>query len=155
MGYLNWQTLHELSASGGAHGMPYIPILWKICPTCQLGKHACVPLPKASSTRASSILEVLHTDLCEPMQIASLGGYLYFMVIVDDYSKMVWVRFMANKSSAFQHFAEFITLIEAQIGKKVLVIRFDRGGEFTSTEFKNLCAQKGIQRQLTNADTPK
>jgi len=45
-------------------------------------------------------------------------------------------------------------MVELQSGFKVKCLRSDRGGEFTSSEFNNLCETEGIQRQLTMTYTP-
>ena len=56
MEHLNWQTLHELSTSGKAHGMPYIPVLKEVCPTYKYRKQTCTTLPKSSFTQADGTL---------------------------------------------------------------------------------------------------
>lgn len=44
---------------------------------------------------------------------------------------------------------EFKALVENQTRKKIKVLRFDNGGEYTSKEFDNFCIQEGIKKQLT------
>lgn len=56
------------------------------CISCLLEKQHCEAIPKASTRCASELLELVHSDLCGPMQTQSLGGALYFMPIVDDSS---------------------------------------------------------------------
>ncbi|GJW06921.1 retrovirus-related pol polyprotein from transposon TNT 1-94 [Tanacetum coccineum] len=57
-----------------------------------------------STTRC---LELLHMDLFGPSAIRSYGGYLYTLVIVDDYSKYTWTIFLKNKTEAFKQFEIF------------------------------------------------
>jgi len=54
------------------------------------------------------------------------------MLVIDDYSRMIWVAFLKEKSEAFAKFKIFKALTENQTGRKVKAIRFDRGGEFSS-----------------------
>ena len=42
-------------------------------------------------------LEMLHVDLCGPMRIASRGGKMYVLVVVDDYSRFTWTLFLVSK----------------------------------------------------------
>ena len=45
-------------------------------------------------------------------------------------------------------------MVEKETLLHVKCLRTDRGGEFTSSEFNELCSQQGIKRQLTTAYTP-
>ena len=56
----------------------------------------------------------------------------YTMLFVDDYSRMMTVMFLKQKSDAFQMFKWYSAKIEKEIGKSLKCLRFDRGGEFTS-----------------------
>jgi hypothetical protein len=76
------------------------------------------------------------------------------MLLIDDCTRMVWVYFLRYKSDALTCFKKFKSMVELQSGFKVKCLRSDRGGEFTSSEFNNLCETEGIQRQLTMAYTP-
>jgi hypothetical protein len=62
------------------------------------------PMLKHQTT--SKVLELLHMDLMGPMQVESLGGKRYALVVVDDYSRYTWVNFIRVKSDAFDVFKE-------------------------------------------------
>ena len=76
------------------------------------------------------------------------------MVIVDDYSRYVWVKFIKEKSQGPTVLIQLITLLENQLEQKLRVVRLDRGGEFIADRFVAFCNSKGIARQFTNAETP-
>jgi hypothetical protein len=59
-----------------------------------------------------------------------------------------------NKSSALDHFKKFRSMVEKETGEMIACLRTDRGGEFTSIDFRNYCEENGIKRQLTAAYTP-
>ena len=61
---------------------------------------------------------------------------------------------MKNKDELFSKFKEFKTLIENHIEKKMKTFRLDNGGEFTSNEFKELCKESGIKRELSTPYNP-
>ena len=77
-------------------------------------------------------LEIVHTDLCCPMQTKSLGGSHYFLTFIDDYSRKTWVYFLMKKYETFSKFEEFKAMVEKQSGHQIKILRSDRGGEYDS-----------------------
>jgi len=70
-------------------------------------------------------------DMCGPSKMETPTGKLYFMLIIDDFSRMMWVSFLRMKYEAFEKFKEFKAVDENEIDCKIKIIRFDNGGEFT------------------------
>jgi len=99
-------------------------------------------------------LELVHIDLCGPTRTQSLQGENYFMLLINDYSRMKWVTFLKEKSEAFQKFKSFKALVENEIDLKIKCSRSDRGGEFISNEFDEFCETHGIKRHFLAAITP-
>ena len=60
------------------------------CRGCALGKNAKKFFPDSES-RAKEILDLVPFDLCGPMTVASLGGYHYYVTLIDDYSRKTWI----------------------------------------------------------------
>ena len=61
---------------------------------------------------------------------------------------------MKNKSEVFRKFKEFKALIENHTEKKIKNFRLDNGEEFTLNEFKELCKESGIKRELSTPYNP-
>ena len=59
---------------------------------------------------------------------------------------MTWVYFLKHKSEAFDMFRAFTKMIKTQIGKRIKILRLDRGGEFNDDNFTNFCDEHGIRR---------
>ncbi|GJS79710.1 retrotransposon protein, putative, ty1-copia subclass [Tanacetum coccineum] len=78
-----------------------------------------------------------------------MSGCRYFLSIVDDYSRRVWVHFLRHKNEAFNKFKEWKQLVENQTGRKLKKLRTNNGLEFCNQEFNNLCKESGIARHLT------
>lgn len=89
-----------------------------------------------------------------PARVTSLGGAKYFLSIIDDYSKRVWVYILKSKDEAFEKFKEWKSLVENQSEKKVKKLRTDNGLEFCSGWFNKFCKDHGIARHLTVPGTP-
>ena len=88
-------------------------------------------------------------NICGPISPQKVGGKKYFLLIVDDYSRCMWVALLKEKSDALEQFKRFKSMAEAEKGVKIKCIRSDQGGEFTLDEFKKLCDESGIKKQLT------
>jgi transposase InsO family protein len=112
------------------------------CESCIVGKHQRDSFP-SSFYRAKECLELVHTDLCGPMQNQSIGGSFYFLTFIDDCSRKVWVYFLKQKSETFTRFKEFKAEAEKQSGRFVKVLRSDGGGEYDSREFVEFCKHHG------------
>jgi transposase InsO family protein len=124
-----------------------------VCPTCVQAKHARPAFPQSTS-KSSAPLELIHMDVCGPYQEASLGGARYCCTFLDDFSKFSAVCTVAHKSDVIDEVKHVIALMENQTGRKVKVVRSDRGGEYVNNELSAFFKQKGIHHQLTAAYTP-
>jgi hypothetical protein len=65
------------------------------------------------------VLDLMHTDVCGPMQTRSLGGAFYFLLFINDCTRYTWVYFLRRKSDVFEYFKEFRTMVEKQTGKSM------------------------------------
>lgn len=100
-------------------------------------------------------LDYIHTDLWGSSYVPkSHGKCQYFLSIIDDHSKKVWVDFLKGKDEAFQKFDEWRIMVENQIGKKIKKLRSDNGLEFCNYRFDAMCKENGIVRKKSVAYTP-
>ena len=79
---------------------------------CALGKMHKDEFLVNVDRRKRDILELVHTDLCGPMQTRSLGSAYYFLLFIDDCTRFTWVYFLRNKSHTFEYFKEFRSMVE-------------------------------------------
>ena len=127
-------------------GMPNIDRQDQVCEGCALGKHHRDSFPIGKAWRASSPLQLVHSDLCGPMNTTSNGGNRYFLTFIDDCSRKTWVYFLKEKSEVFGHFKTFKAMIEKQSGFMLKTLRSDRGGEYVSNEFEEFLKENGIKQ---------
>ncbi|PKA46818.1 Retrovirus-related Pol polyprotein from transposon TNT 1-94 [Apostasia shenzhenica] len=153
-GHLHINGLKLLNQKNMVIGLPKINDLENICEECLYGKQSRKSFLIGRTCRATHPLELVYSDLCGPMRIESLSGSRYFILFIDDYTRMNWVYFLKNKSEALEAFKIFKAFVERQSGYFIKVLRTDRGGEFLSHEFKAFCEENGIHRELTAPYTP-
>ena len=79
------------------------------------------------------------------MQNESITGNKYFMLLIDDCTRMIWVYFLRYKSDEFNCFRKFNLMVELQCGFKIKSLRSDKGGEFLSTKFLSSVRPKGFK----------
>lgn len=123
------------------------------CTVCTQGKQTRTSF-KHEGTRASEILQLIHTDVCGPMSTSSLTGANYLLTFVDDFSRKVFVYPMKRKSEVFDIFVKFKTLVENQQNCKIKTLRSDNGTEFCNKQFDSFTAEHGILHQRTAPYTP-
>ncbi|KAJ0169236.1 hypothetical protein K1T71_015266 [Dendrolimus kikuchii] len=124
-----------------------------ICVSCLEGKQTRQPFNNEGS-RAHSLLETIHSDLCGPMETKSLGGARYFLTFIDDYSRKVFVYILNSKSECLNKFKEFKSLVENQLNCKIKTLRTDNGTEYTNKNFKDFLKLSGIKHQTSTPYTP-
>ena len=137
-GHLSFDTLGRLEKM--VRGLPHIKHGGELCDSCLARKQRRLPFPKAAKYHAKDALELVHGDLCGPIMPATNGGRWYFLLLVDDCSCYMWLQLLMSKDEAAVAIKKFKTRAEAESGKKLRVLRTDRGGEFTSVEFAAYCA---------------
>lgn len=99
--------------------------------------------------RSKRKLELVHSDVCGPMQTESIGGSKYFETFIDDYSRCCKVYFMKQKSDVLGKFKEFEKIFSNECGQKISRLRTDNGGEYTSNEFQEYLKSQGIHHETT------
>jgi hypothetical protein len=84
----------------------------------------------------SKPLKLVHTNIFGPTRKKSIQGEIYFMLLIDDYTRMTWASFLRNKYEAFENFEAFKAIVENEIDMKIKCLRSDNGGDFTTNEFE-------------------
>ncbi|GKF45841.1 retrovirus-related pol polyprotein from transposon TNT 1-94 [Tanacetum coccineum] len=116
LSHLNFDTINLLSKNNIVNGLPKLKFVKDhLCSSCELGK----------AKRKS----FLHMDLCVLMQVESINGKKYVLVIVDDYSRYTWTHFLRT-------------------------VRTDKGTEFLNKTLHAYFAKEGIRHETSTARTP-
>ncbi|GJY21668.1 retrovirus-related pol polyprotein from transposon TNT 1-94 [Tanacetum coccineum] len=118
LNHLNFGTINDL-ARKDLLSLPRLEDLKKdpLCFSLQLGKSKKFSHRPKSENTNMEVLHTLHMDLCGPMRVQSINGKKYILVIVDDYTRFTWVKFLRSKDET----PEFVTNFLKQIQKDAIV----------------------------------
>lgn len=123
------------------------------CKPCMRGKQHRAPF-KPSSSKTERPLALVHTDVCGPLPLPSLGGNLYFVTLLDDYSKFSAVRPMARKNDTAAAVKDTLNLLQNLSGHQVQRLRCDNGSEYINEDLTTYCQDNGIKLETTVRYTP-
>jgi transposase InsO family protein len=135
-------------------GIPHIEHVHQLCADCITTKLKRSPFPLQAKWQAEGLLNLVHRDLCGPISPATPSGKKYFLLLVDDKSRHMWLVLLAAKSDTLAALKKFLVKVEVETGRRLRVLRTDNGGEFSSVEFEMYCTEHGIERQYTAPYTP-
>uniref|UniRef100_A0AAV1TKI6 Polyprotein n=1 Tax=Peronospora matthiolae TaxID=2874970 RepID=A0AAV1TKI6_9STRA len=120
-----------------------------VCRGCQEGKMVQKPFPSNRDKRTYNTFEMLHFDICGPMEEKSLGGSKYLLLIVDEASGCMKGFCLHSKSESEECIKKYITMIQTQFNKKVKFVRHDGAREFATNSLQDFYEVEGIEQQTT------
>ncbi|GJR31611.1 retrovirus-related pol polyprotein from transposon TNT 1-94 [Tanacetum coccineum] len=137
LSHLNFGALNHLARNGLVRGLPRHKFEKDhLCSACAMGKSKKQShRPKSEDTNQDK-LYLLHMDLCGPMRVASVNGKKYILVIVYDYSRFTWVKFLASKDEAPDFIIKFLKMIQVRLNATVRNIHTDNETEFVNQTLK-------------------
>lgn len=124
-----------------------------ICDSCFRAKQTRSSFP-LSNKRAAKCFDLIHCDLWGAYRQASSCGAYYYLTIIDDCSRSVWVYLLKEKSEASTYLVDFCRLVETQFNKIVKRIRSDDGLEFDSGPMKQFYREQGMIHETSCTNTP-
>jgi transposase InsO family protein len=125
-----------------------------ICSACQAGKQVGVHHPHKNIMTTDKPLELLHMDLFGPIAYISIGGSMYCLVIVDDYSRFTWVFFLQEKSHTQETLKGFLRRVQNEFGLRIKKIRSDNGTKFKNSQIEGFLEEEGIKHEFSSPYTP-
>jgi hypothetical protein len=102
LGHLNFDHIVKLNNEGIMNDLPRIsnPNNSR-CESYQMGKMIHAQFKSKSFTYSKKPLQIFHMDLCGPSRKEGTGGDCYFMLFIDDFSRLMWVAFLREKYVVF------------------------------------------------------
>ncbi|GJW26644.1 retrovirus-related pol polyprotein from transposon TNT 1-94 [Tanacetum coccineum] len=155
LGHANMRLIQSLASKELVRNLPKLKFDQHFCDACKIGKQAHASRKAKNIFSMTRCLELLHMNLFGPSAVRSYGGNRYTLVIVDDYSRYTWTRFLKDKTEAFDQFKIFSKKIQNQLGCTIVSIRTDHGREFDNeVQFGEFCNANGITHNFSAPRTP-
>ncbi|GJX47395.1 retrovirus-related pol polyprotein from transposon TNT 1-94, partial [Tanacetum coccineum] len=148
-------AINHLARHGLVRGLPKLKFEKDhLCSACAMRKSKKKPHKSKFEDTKQEKLYLLHMDLCGPMRVASVNGKKYILVIVDDYSRFTWVKFLRSKDEALDFIIKFLKMIQVRLKVPVQRIRTDNGTEFVNQTLREYYENVGISYETSVARSP-
>ncbi|GJS59097.1 retrovirus-related pol polyprotein from transposon TNT 1-94 [Tanacetum coccineum] len=150
LGHANMRLIQSLASKELVRNLPKLKFDQHFCDACKIGKQAHASHKGKNIVSMTRCLELLHMDVFGPS-----ARNRYTLVIVNDYSRYTWTRFLKDKTEAFDQFEIFSKKIQNQLGCTIVSIRTDHGREFDNeVQFGEFCNANGITHNFSALRTP-
>ncbi len=145
LNHLNMGSLKKLEKMVNGMNLKKLP-LHHVCEARIENKHQKTSFPKDEATKASKLLELVHSDVCRLMKTTSHGGARYFVTIfINNFLRKIHVYLLKTKGKVFDKFKTYKALVENQTDMKIKTLQFNNGGKFVSKKFDDFLHECGIQ----------
>ncbi|UYV79748.1 FHDC1 [Cordylochernes scorpioides] len=154
LGHIGMQNLRKLESLVDGMELNKLEKLENdVCEICIMAKQTRKSFGNERS-RATRPLEIVHTDLCGPIEPLTHDNKKYIMTFLDDYTHFCYVYLLSNKYETKEYIKEYVDEVERFLNAKVSKLRCDNGGEYANTQVKEWCKMKGIILDFTIPYTP-
>ncbi|GBN06835.1 Retrovirus-related Pol polyprotein from transposon TNT 1-94 [Araneus ventricosus] len=133
---------HRRLGHSGNHALRKLglPTSDSFCENCFLAKQSAESIGKGNRRSESAPMRMIHSDLCGPVESATLSGERYVLTFVDDYSRFCEVRLIKKKSDIAVEFNKFLKVTDT-----VKIIRCDNAKEYVSGELQKVARNAGVE----------
>jgi hypothetical protein len=100
-------------------GLPALSRVEQLCEACLAGKHRRAPFPGNLLRCSTEPLELLHGDLCGLITPTTPSENRYFLLLIDDYSRYMWLTLLASKDAAPGAIKRVQAVAERSSGRKL------------------------------------
>lgn len=129
LGHVSMRRIYQLNKIDLVIGLPSMNFSSDaLCKTCQKGKFSKTSFKVKNVISTFRPLELLHIDLFGRVKIAFVNGKKYGLVIVGDYNRWTWVKFLRHKDESHFVFSTFYLQVQNEEDFKIVKVRSDHGG---------------------------
>lgn len=123
------------------------------CDICHRAKHCRSPFP-LSNNKTKEAFDLIHCDLSKSILLPLMMVLIFFLTIMDDYSRGTWVYLMTHKDQTNEILINFCNMTKAQFDRSIKLMRSDNGTEFTNSSLEKFLHEKGIIHESSCVATP-
>jgi hypothetical protein len=108
--------MHEMKKRnmiiGIQNNFKYLLHNFPLCEGCIASKQHQIPFSQGNNFRIKTTLQLIHFNICGPMETKSLNGSTYFAMFINDYSWFIVVYFFKKKIDVFSMFSSYKAFVE-------------------------------------------
>jgi hypothetical protein len=119
LGHLSFQALRKMAVEQWVRGLSKIEQVDKLYDECLADKYHRTTFPKRVEYISKEGLELVHMDLCGFLTLMTLGGKKYFLLMVDDFNRYMWIVLLPSKDCAVEAMKRVQAKAKAATGKKL------------------------------------
>ncbi|XP_078445756.1 uncharacterized protein LOC144714839 [Wolffia australiana] len=120
-------------------------VVWAIL----LGKHFRSSYSRRDSIPCTKPFDLVHCDVWGPSRVSSPSHFRYYIVFVDDFSRLSWVYLLHDRTDVLSSVRQFLQEISTQYSSTPKILRTDNALEFVQSALQDLCSSRGIIHQTT------
>nr|GFB62802.1 retrovirus-related Pol polyprotein from transposon TNT 1-94 [Tanacetum cinerariifolium] len=155
LSHLNFGAINHLARQGLVRGLLKLKFEKDhLCSACAIGKSTKKTHKSKSEDTNQEKLYLLHMDLCGSMHVESVNGKKYILIIVDDYSRFTWVKFLRSNDETLDFIIKFLKMIQVRLKVSVCRIWTDNGTEFVNQTLRDYYEEVGISHETSVARSP-
>ena len=113
-----------------------------------------VPFASRRKSRVSSPFHLVHYDIWGPINTPSLLGFRYFIIFVDDYSRVTYLYLLKERFELYSIFKSFYMEKKTQFNASLRIFWSDNAREYFHTSFSQFFDDHGIIHQSSCPHTP-
>nr|GEW95731.1 hypothetical protein [Tanacetum cinerariifolium] len=156
LSHLNFDYVNLLLKKDVVIGFPKLKYVKdQLCSSCEVSKEKRSSFKTKVVPSTKGRLNLIHTDLCGPMRVASINEKKYILLIVDDYSRYTWTSFLRSKDETPEVLKDFLKMIQRNLQALIIFVRTDIGTEFLNKTLHAFFKEEGIEHQTSTPRTPK
>ncbi|GKC29906.1 retrovirus-related pol polyprotein from transposon TNT 1-94 [Tanacetum coccineum] len=155
LSHLNFDYITSLAKHGLVRDLPKLKYQKDhLCSACALSKSKKHSHKPKAEDSIQEKLYLLHMDLYGPIRVQSINGRKYILVIIDDFSRFKWVKFLCSKDEVLKFVIKFLKMIQVLLNAIVRNIKTDNGTEFVNRTLRVYYEEVRISHQTSVARTP-
>uniref|UniRef100_A0A2N9I8R7 Integrase catalytic domain-containing protein n=1 Tax=Fagus sylvatica TaxID=28930 RepID=A0A2N9I8R7_FAGSY len=107
-----------------------------------------------SMNKSAIPFALIHSDVWGPSSVTTSSGHRWFVIFVDDCTRMTWLYLLKHKDEVFGVFKSFHIMVQTQFSAKIQILRSDNGGEYVNQPFQAYFQSHGLFHETSCSQTP-
>ena len=154
LGHINFRSMDLLRKKEG-NGVTFTDSSMSPCDICAIGKSRQLAHPKKTTRKTIAAMQLVHTDNMGQITPCAKGGFGFVAKFTDDLSRMKEAYLLKAKSETTQALHAYNMHVAGPLGRRIEIVRSDRGGENVGREFTTYCIDSGITIEYAATNTPR